>query len=48
MLVPRSRGSSVSSISNSGDPEQLQCTVRAPSRHERVMISTLSATMNDE
>ena len=48
MVVPRSRASSVSSISNSGDPVQLQYTVFAPSRHERVKISTRSATMKAE
>ena len=31
IVVPRSRCSAVSSISYSGDPSQLQCTVLAPS-----------------
>ena len=48
IVVPRSRSSPVSSISNSGEPVQLQCTVFAPSRHERVKISTRSATMKAE
>ncbi len=48
IVVPRSASPSVSSISNSGVPVQLQCTSLAPSRHERVKISTRSETMNDE